>query len=463
MSTELRTIHHLFWRAGMGLTPAELTARSGRPYADLVDELFRTSSVFVPLRTEHTRASIEQYAAMKSTGQFQFRKASREATYRLNALWRQRLITTDGCLREKMAFFWHGHFAAWSHWSTSTEQYINVLREHALGDLGTLLKAVSRSAAMLDFLNNHRNRKDAPNENFARELMELFTLGRGHYTEQDIHEAARAFTGWSFKLESAEFDLHEHQHDDGPKTFRGHTGAFDGDDILDLILADKRTAEFICGKVYRCFVDDSTPDPDFIARMADRFYRSTYNIADLMRFVFLSEPFRQATGKRIKSPVELLCGLDKQFRIRFERDEDPIFLQRTLGQLLLYPPNVAGWPVGEGWIDSQALMFRLKLPAALLNQGALEWDGPTDGSMANDMMMDLSGGDAPMRDGKGRVFRTAPDKAAFLAQLGNAPSDEDLFQRLLLVEPSRTLRANLSGDVMQRVLEILSTPEYQLC
>src|SRR5204863_2401162 len=123
-----------------------------------------------------------------------------------------------------------------------TEQYANVLREHALGDFGTLLKAVSRSASMLEFLNNQRNRKNAPNENFAREMMELFTLGRGAYTEQDIKEAARAFTGWAFDMESATFRLRENQHDFGEKTFRGQKGTFGGDEILEMILADKRGA-----------------------------------------------------------------------------------------------------------------------------------------------------------------------------------------------------------------------------
>ena len=139
-STPTRLAHHLFWRAGMGLTPKELEALSERPYEELVDGLFRASREFTPIRTTHVTTSDDGYSAMKGVEQFKYRKASREAQRRLNALWRQRLITTEGCLREKMALFWHGHFVAWSHWSNSTEQYLNVLREHALGDLGTLLK-----------------------------------------------------------------------------------------------------------------------------------------------------------------------------------------------------------------------------------------------------------------------------------------------------------------------------------
>ena len=448
----------------MGLTPAELTARSKKEYGELIEELFSTAKDFVPVRTEHAIATEDGYKGMKSTEQFKFRKASRDANYRLNALWRQRMITTEGCLREKMALFWHGHFAAWSHWSTSTEQYLNTLRENALGNFRTMLKAISRSAEMLEFLNNQRNKKDAPNENFARELMELFTLGRGHYTEQDIHEAARAFTGWAFKLESAEFIFREKQHDFGEKTFRGKTGNFDGDDILDQLLADKQTARFISNRIYQWFVNAGTPNEAFVSSMADRFFGSGYDIADLMRFVFASEVFKSSLGARIKSPVELICGLDKNFRIRFELEENALFVQRMLGQELLYPPSVAGWKEGTGWIDSNSLMLRLKLPAALLNQGSLDWDAPASSPQENDMMMSMTGGDAPMRDGKGRVFRTLPDKAAFLAQLDPHITNDALFSMLLQVDPSDALRANVShGDLMERVLEILSSPEYQLC
>ncbi len=448
----------------MGLAPRELATFSPTPYEELVEDLFRSAKPFTPIRTEHVTATDDRYNAMKGVEQFKYRRSSREAQRRLNALWRQRMITTEGCLREKMALFWHGHLVAWSHWSNSTEQYLNVLREHALGDFGTLLKHVSRSSAMLAYLSNQRNRKDAPNENFARELMELFTLGRGHYTEQDVREAARAFTGWAFKLETAEFHFREHQHDFGEKTFRGKTGNFDGDDILDMLLADKRTAVFITQKVYRWFICPEI-DEDFAAQMAERFFNSRYDIADLMRFVFTSEHFKDAAmhGRRIKSPIELICGLDKNFTLRFEREEDGMFLQRLLGQVLLHPPNVAGWKEGYAWIDSSALMLRLKLPAALLNKGQLDWEEP--GASAGDLdKMVAPAGDAPMRDAHGRLFRVAPDKAAFLAQLDPAISNEALLNILLQVEPSGTLHQNVGqGDLMERVLEILSSPEYQLC
>ncbi|HMU14157.1 MAG: DUF1800 domain-containing protein [Bacteroidetes bacterium] len=462
-TTPIRSVNHLFWRAGMGLSPQEARAAANAPYNELVDRLFSESVSCTPITTAHTVVSGSAYRAMKPTEQFKYRRASREAQRRLNALWRQKLITTHGCLREKMALFWHGHFVAWTYWSNCTEQYLNTLREHALGDLGTLLKRVSRTPAMLAYLSNQLNRKDAPNENFAREVMELFTLGRGHYTEQDIKEAARAFTGWSFELGTASFNFHEKQHDFGEKTFRGHTGNFDGDDILGLLLADPRTAEFISRKMYRWFVSPEVNE-QFVAQMADRFFKSEYDIADLMRFVFTSDQFKDPAilGRRIKSPVELLCGLDKNFTLRFEREEDPLFLQRLLGQELLNPPNVSGWKEGDGWVDSNALMLRLKLPSALLNMGQLNWEDR--GASTGDLDKMMSTPDTPMRDAKGRVFRTAPDKAAFLAQLPPNITNEDLFELMLQVPPTEVLRSSMGkGDLMERVLELLSSPEYQLC
>jgi uncharacterized protein (DUF1800 family) len=449
----------------MGLTPAELLAKSAQPYERSVDELFDTAGTFVPLRTEHRTVTSEVYRGLKAPQQFQLRREGREATKRLNGLWRQRLITTDGCLREKVALFWHGHFASWSHWSLNTERYLNVLREHGLGSFRTLLKEVSRSASMIEFLNNHRNRKGAPNENFAREVMELFTLGRGHYTEQDIHAAARAFTGWSFKLDSADFHFRAEHHDDGPKTFRGRTGNFTGDEVLDMLLDDPRTARFICEKIYRWFVSPEL-DEAFVASMAARFLESGYDIGDLLRHVLLSDHFRHPVrfGTRIKSPTELFGGLDKCFRIRFEREASAVFVQRSLGQILLYPPNVAGWKEGQAWIDSNTMMLRLKLPVALLNQGTLNWDGAGHTALDNDLMPGSAMADAPMREEKNRILRTVVDKESYLAQLPTDATNDDLFRLILQVEPAEAMRNGMSrGQLWERVLEVLSSPEYQLC
>ena len=455
----------MFWRAGMGLTPEELDARAAKGTDELVNELFDASRSWDPLRVDHTPISARGYRSMSKVEQSALRKANQAESRRLNQVWTRKLALTDGCLREKMAFFWHGHFACWTHWSLSAEHYLNTIREHALGDFGSLLKAVSRSPAMLEYLNNQQNRKDAPNENFAREVMELFTLGRGAYSEQDIHEAARAFTGWGFEIGTDRFLFREFQHDAGTKTFRGRSGEFTGDDILDMILEDKRCAQFICRKIYRWFVHPE-PDEAFVSDMADRFFSSGYDITALMRHVFTSEHFYQERriGARVKSPVDLLCGLDKLFKVGFVDEQMPVFLQRSLGQELLHPPSVAGWTQGNGWIDANALITRLKLPSVLLNNGELDWDDPSESPTDMDQMVYADVPDAPLRDKRGRRISALIDRDGFLAQWPDQATDEVLMGGLLVVAPSTALRNNISkSDTWHRCIEIFSSPEYQLC
>lgn len=460
-------VKHLHGRAGFGLRPVQLEALMGVPYADCVDRLFPRDKA-QPLVTEVPTATLKQYRAMTEKEQRTFRRAQRQGMARLNEAWCQRLAGADDVFREKMTLFWHGHFACRSKWGQSAQLLNNAIREHALGNFSSLLNEVSKSAAMLEFLDNQQNRKGAPNENFAREVMELFTLGRGHYTEQDIKEAARAFTGWSFELVTGEFKLNVDQHDHGQKTFRGRTGNWDGEDILRILLEDERTALFICGKIYRWFVSPSE-DRVFVARMAERFRTSGLDIADLMRFVFLSDHFREVRhlGARVKNPVELLAGLEHLFGLTYGTVDHRITLQRALGQVLFHPPSVAGWAEGLAWIDSNSMLLRLRLPSILVNNGELEWepDG-SDPEGLDQMMMDAQG-DQPGRDAKGRLLQVSNNRDALLAELPQGISNGDLCETLLCVPPSRTLLGTLSSpakaDLLQRVLQVVSSPEYQLC
>lgn len=456
-------IKHLYLRAGMGLRPDELDALGDRTADQVIDGLFAGSAGRVdPIITAHTTTTAAAYRKAKAAEKNALLRANREETGRLNLQWAGQLARTEGCLREKMAFFWHGHFACWSHWSQNAGHYLHIVREHALGDFGTLLRAVSKSPAMLEYLNNRINRKAAPNENFAREVMELFTLGRGHYTEQDIKEAARAFTGWTFEPGNTELIFRQEWHDTGTKTFRGRSGNFDGDDILDMILADRRCADHICARLYRSLVNP-VDDAAFIARMSERFFASGYDIADLLRFVFSSAHFAEPHhyGARIKSPIELLCGLEKVLPVTHTDANAPLFLQRSFGQVLLHPPSVAGWTEHTGWIDSNSLIARLKLPSALLNGGQLEWEEP--GESAEDMDRMVYTADAPLRDARGRRISATVDKQPWLAS-GIAADDDRLCDALLAVPASDALRKALPrDDAWQRTLVVLSSPEYQLC
>jgi uncharacterized protein (DUF1800 family) len=282
-------------------------------------------------------------------------------------------VDSKAQLREKMTFFWHGHFACQANNVFHAQKQINTIRKNALGKLGDLLLAVAKDPSMLRFLNNQQNRKEHPNENFARELLELFTLGRGNYTEQDIKEAARAFTGWGFNAE--DFVFRKAQHDFGQKTFMGKTGNFGGEDIIRIVLENRQTARFITTKIYGFLVNE-VPDNQLVNE-------SNYDISVLLRHILNSEWFyaEKNIGAKIKSPVELIAGLQRQFNLKFMQENSPLFLQRILGQMLLYPPNVAGWAGGRNWIDSSSLLFRLRLPETIYQSSEINTEAKEEEDM----------------------------------------------------------------------------------
>jgi uncharacterized protein (DUF1800 family) len=291
---------------------------------------------------------------------------------RLNLEWLKEMGRAENQLREKMALFWHGHFAVRVRGYAQVESYINTIRKYSLANFGDLLMAVSKEPAMLRFLNNQQNRKNSPNENFARELMELFTLGRGNYTENDIKEAARAFTGWGFNDED-EFELKAHQHDYGSKTIFGKTGNWEGEDVIRMILENPQTAKFICSKIYRFFVSDQV-HAERVQALADIFFKSNYDIPSVLKHLFNAPWFYEdeIAGALIKSPVELIVGLNRSLGIAYSNPQPLLAVQRVLGQTLFFPPNVAGWAGGRNWIDNSTLITRLNLPKRLADASELD-------------------------------------------------------------------------------------------
>jgi uncharacterized protein (DUF1800 family) len=356
-----KQIKHLYARAGFGIRYEDLRDKENWSINKTVRKLFRAADKIEPITvlTEnidlrpHPKDMADDQKKMIQADRYQQQKA-------LNDAWIKQLGETDAQLREKMTLFWHNHFACNIGNSFYDQQLNNIQRENALGNFKTLLLQVSQSPAMLQFLNNQQNRKGHPNENFARELMELFTLGRGHYTENDIRESARAFTGWAYDGKTGAYAFNPKVHDEGSKTFMGQTGNFHGEDIIDIILKNKQTAIFISTKLYRYLVND-IPDADSISQMADIFYRSNYEIKPLLEFVFHAAWFydEKNIGNLVKSPVELLTGINRQFYIAYQNPDVLLQFQHTLGQVLFRPPNVAGWPGGRNWIDSSSLMYRM--------------------------------------------------------------------------------------------------------
>jgi uncharacterized protein (DUF1800 family) len=324
------------------------------------------------------------------------------------------------------------------------------------------LVEVAKAPAMLAFLNNQQNRKDQPNENFARELMELFTIGRGNYTEDDVKQAARAFTGWGFKPLTEDFLFRAKQHDFGEKTFMGKTGAFDGTDIIDIILERKETAQFICKKLYKFFVNEQI-DQTRVNEMADFLYTKNYEIGVLMVKVFTSDWFYDARniGAIIKSPVDFIVSMNRLFYVSYENTDMLLFLQRALGQVLFFPPNVSGWAGGKNWIDSSTLMYRLKIPSVILNNGIIDLAGKPDPDDEAEIAM-MKKGTTQLQ----RKIQATANWDKFRADLPDRISKSELIDFILAPDLGKRkdpLLSEFRSDTLKEiVVQLVSMPEYQL-
>lgn len=374
--TEEQKILHLMRRAGFGPSVKDLPAKTLK---EQIEKVFSSNGFYEELYLQDeervTRAALMK---MSPDERKEILKDLAANVKKLNVDWLKVMGKADGQLREKMSLFWHGHFAVRVRGFAQVETYINTVRKYALSNFGDLLMMVSKEPAMLRFLNNVQNRKNSPNENFAREIMELFTLGRGNYTENDIKEAARAFTGWGIGSDE-KFELKTKQHDYGKKTVFGKTGNWEGEDVIKMILEKKETALFITRKIYAFFVNRKV-DESRVADLAEKFYQSNYEIPELMKEIFSSSWFyeEENVGSQIKSPVELIVGLNRSFGISYDDANHLLALQRVLGQTLFFPPNVAGWAGGRNWIDNSTLITRLGLPTRLASAGGLDIDLKND-------------------------------------------------------------------------------------
>ncbi len=475
LSNQLKN-QHLLWRAAFGPMAENVNELAGVSQKDLYQLLLKTSAK-KPGRFDVARNSFDGLVkGVQDIGNMQklskdekkmLRKQSVEDLKSLNLTWLNQMINSEAQLREKMSFFWHGHFACRVVNIYFQQQLLNVIRENALGNFGDLLKEVSKSPAMLSFLNNQQNKKQHPNENFAREVMELFTMGRGSYTENDIKEGARAFTGWGFNLKG-EFVDRPFLHDSGKKTFLGKTGNFTGDDILDILLEQKQTAKYITKKLFRYFVND-TPDESKIELLATRFYENNYDIKKLLADIYSSDWFynEKNIGNRIKSPVELLVGIRRLIPMELEQPEAQLLFQRALGQILFYPPNVAGWPGGKNWIDSSALMLRMRIPQILTDADDFAVKPKDD----DDTMMGKEGVDT---NAKTRQLNVDVDWDAVTNVFGSV-AKENLLEKIndvVLQTKSRITTAIINKYIDKQaretyikttIVELMSTPEYQLC
>jgi uncharacterized protein (DUF1800 family) len=353
----LKWAGHLYRRAGFGGNLTELRRAVAAGPAAAVDLL---------LKGEPKAATLSR--AVTESGRITARKDDIAA---LRGWWVYWMLHGGHPLREKLTLFWHNHFATSFAKVTSVPLMYRqnvLLRQHALGKFEPFLQAMSKDPAMLAWLDSNSNIKGRPNENYARELMELFSLGVGNYTEKDIREAARAFTGWGTNGDSYEFN--PFFHDTGTKTVLGQAGNFNGDDVVRVVLNKPVAARFLVRKLYRDFLSEQHDPPDALLEpLADRFRKSDYDIADLMRTLLSSRHFFSdyAFRQRIKGPVEYVLGAARAVYREYppgdpnRRDMPiPMLVSRidAMGQPLFAPPNVKGWRGGEAWLTTSTLLAR---------------------------------------------------------------------------------------------------------
>jgi len=362
---DLSAAAHLHRRAGFAASWSVLARDVADGPAAAVDRLLAGSPQSLDgSPAAEFEATMDSMAAQLSTS---------AALTDLQALWLYRMIFTPHPLRERMTLFWHNHFATSMAKVKSAglmQRQIDLLRVHALGNFRQFLGAIGKDPAMLLWLDSTSNRKAKPNENYAREVMELFTLGRGHYQEKDIQEAARAFTGW-FVIKD-QFKEVARQHDDGTKTVLGETGKWEGDHVPAILLKQPACAEFLCKKLFRGFISETQPPPNaLIAALARAFRESDYQIKVPVRMILRSNLFFDPAvrRRRVKSPVEFAVGTIRALEITNPTIQASALAEACgrMGQSLLAPPSVAGWEGGADWINSTAMLARDNLALGLLS------------------------------------------------------------------------------------------------
>lgn len=456
---------HLLNRTGFEADAGQIAAFARLSRGDAVERILAQTST-----TAHTPAPLwaGEFVSPRRLRGFteEERNLARrqliERSLELKGWWIAEMLATPSPLTERMTLFWHNHF-------TSSLQKVRapslllrqnqLFRRHATGSFGDLLHAASKDPAMLVYLDAAFNRRGQPNENFAREVMELFTLGEGNFSETDVREAARAFTGWSIDPESGAFLWRAQAHDGGVKTVLGRSGEWQGADVLDILLADPRTAHFVVAKLWKEFVSPQ-PQASEVARIAAQFRAKNYDIKAALRALLTSEAFFAAEnrGALIKSPVDLVIGTLRQFDVRVA-DPMPIALSlRQLGQDLFSPPNVKGWPGGEAWINSTTLLARKQFLERLLRVD----ESRMQSSMAEGMRpaAEVQGAAAGMRSRFARAVLDIRFSGTDWLNQFEGPHAQASMQRVLLaIAPAGDLPA---GHDMDAVRRIVADPAYQL-
>ncbi len=361
-----KAVAHLLRRAAFGPTAEEVDAAEKAGYDATLAALFDSSRpdagaakppTLTPIAAGTTRE--EKQKANQARNQ----QARSVVTW-----WLDRMALAEHQLHEKLTFFWHGH------WATSVQKvksaplmlaYQQTLFDTALGDRGVQVKAMLRDAALIIWLDGEKNTAKAPNENLGRELMELFTLGIGHYTEDDVKAAARALTGWQVDRTTGTATFNPKRHDTKPKTILGQTGNFDADGLADILLAQPANAEFIAARLWFRYASGNNAPPKAEATRHQ-------DTAGMLKAIMASDEFKQTQGQLVKQPVEWLVGAYRQLGLRpSDLPNQPNALNQ-LGQLPLQPPSVGGWPADAAWLTTSATQVRLRAAQQIAGKANLD-------------------------------------------------------------------------------------------
>jgi uncharacterized protein (DUF1800 family) len=477
---------HLLNRAGFGGPPEEIQKLADmgmeQAVASLVDYEKIPDSTPDPAWAKPNPEEIKKFREVIRTGTPEEKKKAQQEQQQLfqrrmlelRGWWLQRMAAGPRPFQEKMVLFWHGHFA------TSVEKVRNpyyiwrqneLFRRLATGNWQQLLTDAGQDPAMLVWLDQAQSRKDHPNENFAREVMELFALGEGHYTEKDIAEAARALTGWSLEPSEQKFIYRPRLHDDGVKTLLGRTGNFNGDDVIQIIVAQPQAARFITAKLWNYFAGQM-PSPELNEELAANLRANGNNFKPFLRTLLRSEDLYadSVVRNQVKSPVQWLVGSVRMLESELPPPLVSWGMIRQLGQDLFAPPNVKGWDGGITWISTNTLLTRYNDAQALV-EGTLppltagdyaKKPGGAGGEKAMKALQRVRLGGIDV--GKILTPEQRADKAAMVAAL-----EYRLFQTKLNTEQEQTLREFLeaktklsNADIVSVVRLMMSTPEFQV-
>jgi uncharacterized protein (DUF1800 family) len=372
---KIQEARHLIIRTGLGIRWDDLKRYQGRSRTESVRQIVYSANKQWKLPTPHVMTWHSWHKKQTPQRRKQLHHRLNNDKQALKQWQVQMLLRTPTPLMERMVLFWHNHFTTSIdkvNQPALLQQQNSLFRQQGLGNFKQLLHAVARDPAMLIYLDNNTNRAGNPNENFARELLELFTLGEGRFTEADVRGAAQAFTGWSVDTRTGKFVLNQHQHDKTIKYFMGKKGRFNGNDIIDILLKNPYTAETIAHKFWAEFITDEAPNPVTIRHWGNTFRQANYDIRALLTTVLNSREFwaPQNRGAKIKSPVELIVGSLRSLTLTPPSNRRIVNLCSALGQPLFSPETPKGYSVGQDWIDTYTLPTRVNVMSSLIKRAS---------------------------------------------------------------------------------------------